>query len=81
MRALVRGVAASFAAALTLEPLAAPIVLDLARAQHEAYVRLLAGLVQSVTELPADDKHPGTSHWLCMISCRRRRPCPALSMS
>lgn len=61
MRALVRGIARSFAAAETMEPAAAGhgILLEAARAQHEAYVRLLRSLVRSVTEVPADDKHPG----------------------
>lgn len=63
MRALVRGLASSFAAAQTLEPAAAGqgIVLAAARAQHDAYVQLLRSLVRSVTEVPADDKHPGAS--------------------
>ncbi len=60
MRALVRGLAASFASAVTMEPLAEPISMELARQQHDAYVKLLKQLLPGgVTELPADDKHPG----------------------
>ena len=60
MRALVRGLAGSFASAVTMEPLAEPISLELARQQHEAYVQLLQQLLPGgVTELPADDRHPG----------------------
>lgn len=60
MRALVRGLAASFANAVTMEPLANPISLELARQQHNAYIQLLKQLLPGgVTELPADDKHPG----------------------
>lgn len=60
MRALVRGLAASFADALTMEPLKEPINLQLARQQHQAYVELLRRLVSSITEVPADDTRPGT---------------------
>lgn len=60
MRALVRGLAASFANAVTMEPLASPISLELARQQHDAYTQLLKQLLPGgVTELPADDRHPG----------------------
>lgn len=59
MIALVRGVAASFAQAITMETLAAPIMLDLAQQQHKQYVDLLKGLLDEVLELPADDKFPG----------------------
>lgn len=61
MRALVRGVAASFAAqALSMQPRAVPICLDAARQQHGAYVALLRRLLgdDSVLQLPADDAFP-----------------------
>lgn len=59
MRALVRGLATSFANAVTMEPLANPISLELAQHQHDAYIQLLKQLLPGgVTELPADDKHP-----------------------
>eukprot|EP00775_Hariotina_reticulata_P005417 gene5417-5650_t len=58
MIALVRGVAASFAQAITMEALAAPIMLDLAQQQHKQYVDRLKYLLDQVVELPADDKFP-----------------------
>lgn len=58
MHALVRGLAGSFADAITGEPLEEPIDLELARQQHDSYVEVLKSLVSSVTELPADDAHP-----------------------
>ena len=60
MRAVVRGLASSFADAVSSHPLPVPIAIDTAQAQHETYVQLLRSLVRSATELPADHKHPGT---------------------
>jgi dimethylargininase len=57
-RALVRGLSASFPDCLKENAPSDPIRMDLARAQHEAYVRALRGLVDELTELPADDSLP-----------------------
>jgi len=59
MIALVRGVAATFAQAITMETLAAPIMLELAQQQHKQYVNMLQTLLNDVILLPADDKFPG----------------------
>lgn len=75
MRALVRGLAGSFASAVTMEPLAEPISMELARQQHEAYVQLLKQLLPGgVTELPADDKHPGERQAGPVPCCGALRP-------
>ncbi|KAL4447533.1 hypothetical protein ABPG75_004752 [Micractinium tetrahymenae] len=59
MRALVRGLAGSFASAICSGPLAEPISLELAQWQHQAYIALLRKLLPGgVVELPADDRHP-----------------------
>ena len=75
MRALVRGLATSFANAVTMEPLANPISLELAQQQHDAYIQLLKQLLPGgVTELPADDKHPGgqVGEWAVPLPLRSR---------
>lgn len=60
MRVLVRGLASSFTSALSSAPLCvSAISLELAHQQHDAYVGLLQRLVRSVTEVPADERHPG----------------------
>jgi len=62
-RALVRGLASTFANAITSTPLAEPIALDIARQQHQGYTDLLRRLLgaENVHELPADDRHPGVA--------------------
>eukprot|EP00887_Chlorella_sp_A99_P007778 scaffold20.g7778.t1 len=72
MHALVRGLAGSFADAITGEPLEEPIDLELARQQHDSYVEVLKSLVSSVTELPADDAHPGKELGWAMLPGRQR---------
>ena len=60
MRALVRGLASTFATAICSGAPAEPISLELARRQHQAYIDLLCRLLPGgVVELPADDRHPG----------------------
>jgi dimethylargininase len=57
-RALVRGVPASFAAALTGLPLATPLDPARAQRQHAAYVAALADLGLEVVAVPADEACP-----------------------
>ena len=59
-RALVRPPASTFADGLTTAGLGAPD-LDLALAQHEAYVKALEACGLSVTRLPADDRFPDST--------------------
>jgi dimethylargininase len=54
--AIVRDVPSSFADAIAMDP--KPIDVDLARAQHRAYVDALRPLVDRVIELPTDEAHP-----------------------
>jgi dimethylargininase len=56
MRALIRGVPASFANALSANPV--PIDVELARVQHAAYRAALEASGAPVIEIPADDAHP-----------------------
>jgi dimethylargininase len=58
MRALIRGVPASFANALSSSPPPVPIDVALARAQHAAYRAALEACGAQVHELPADDRYP-----------------------
>lgn len=58
MIAIVREVSASFADALTMAPLAEPIDLARARAQHAAYVAALRLAGADVIVLPAEDAMP-----------------------
>lgn len=58
MRAIVRGVPASFARALVRVPHDEPIDVELARAQHARYVRRLRRLGIDTIELPAADDQP-----------------------
>lgn len=58
MRALVRGLASTFADAICIESPVQPIDVQLAQQQKHAYVELLKSLVHEVIEIPADNKHP-----------------------
>ena len=57
-RAIVRGVAATFANALAAERPQSPIDVGRARAQHHAYVEALASLGIETVVLPPDDRCP-----------------------
>jgi len=56
--ALVRAVPSSFAQALVREPLARPLDVELARAQHRAYCEELRAMGFRLVELPALEAHP-----------------------
>lgn len=58
MRALTRGVATSFATALSAKPRASPIDVALARQQVAAYRAALEALGVAVTTLAADERYP-----------------------
>jgi dimethylargininase len=56
--AIVRDLPLSFFRALTMHAPSAPIDVDLARRQHDAYVEALRGLLPQVVKLPADESLP-----------------------
>lgn len=56
--ALTRGLAKTFADAITLKAPTEPINVKIAYKQHEKYKELLRSLVPNVIELPADDDCP-----------------------
>ena len=58
MRALIRGLPASFASATAAEAPTSPIDVPLARRQHAAYARALADAGLEVRSIPADDAFP-----------------------
>ncbi len=86
--AIVREVSASFADALTMAPLAAPIDVAVARAQHAAYVAALRAAGAEVVVLPAEDSLPdacfvedcaviaGGMALICRPGAATRRPEP-----
>jgi dimethylargininase len=57
-RALVRPPPATYAHALTRDADPRPVDIDLAQAQHAAYVAALRAMGVAVTELPPDDRFP-----------------------
>jgi dimethylargininase len=56
--AFVRALSDSFENSLKLAPPPIPIDLDLAKKQHNNYIRLLKGILNEVVELDADPTHP-----------------------
>lgn len=73
IRALVRGLASSFPNCVTSAAPLEPIMLERAHQQHNAYVALLKSLASSVTEVPADDHHPG-ERWGWSPTCGLASP-------
>ena len=56
--AFVRGLPRSFPEGLALHPPIIPIDMDKARIQHDAYTSLIRDRVETVIEIPADEKCP-----------------------